>query len=149
MRTRSLILFAGLTLWVSTLYGQSKPKPTPHPINSAFRLEIEFGPGRADIKPGYDKDIRRVVDYLNDYPYTKCEIRGYTDDVGSDDVNLKLSQERADSVRKYMIDKLGISPERLTARGYGKADPVASNKTEKGRSLNRRIVAVVTGQPPT
>jgi len=151
MRTRWLILYAGLILCTPALFGtsNSKIKPSPRSINSAFRLEIEFDPGRADIKKGYDADIRRVVAYLNDYPYTKCEIRGYTDNVGSDTGNRKLSQQRADSVRRYMIDKLGLSPERLTARGYGKADPIASNRTDKGRRLNRRIVAVVTGQPPT
>src|SRR5262245_12532555 len=83
-------------------------------INSRYRLHIEFGPGRTDVKGANDADIQQVTNNLKEYPYTKCEIRGYTDNVGSDDVNLKLSQERAESVRQYMIQKYGISPLRIT-----------------------------------
>ena len=122
---------------------------TPHGIiNTAYRLEIEFDPGRSEVKTAYDRDIHQVADDMKDYPYAKCEIRGYTDNIGSDAVNLEVSQRRADSVRKYLIDKFGISAERIIAHGYGKADPIATNKTEKGRRQNRRIVAVIQGQPP-
>ena len=139
----------GITVMSLALGGRALGEKAPHGIiNTAYRLEIEFESGRSEVKRAYDKDIRQVADDLKDYPYAKCEIRGYTDNVGSDAVNLEVSQRRADSVRKYLIDKFGISPERLTAHGFGKADPVASNKTDQGRRQNRRIVAVIHGQPP-
>jgi len=131
------------------LAGPAMGLKVPHGIiNTAYRLEIEFDPGRSEVKRAYDKDIRQVADDMKDYPYAKCEVRGYTDNIGSDAVNLEVSQRRADSVRKYLVDKFGISPDRITAIGFGKADPVASNKTEQGRRQNRRIVAVIKGQPP-
>jgi outer membrane protein OmpA-like peptidoglycan-associated protein len=117
-------------------------------INTTYRLEIEFATGRADIKPKFDADIRRVAREMQEYPYVHCEIRGYTDNVGSDLVNLKLSQQRAESVRQYIIKNFGISPMRIVAKGYGKEDPIASNRTADGRRQNRRIMAVIRGQPP-
>ena len=72
------------------------------------------------------------------YPEVKVEIRGYTDSVGSWELNLKLSQRRADSVRTYLVNS-GIQDERFLAKGYGEADPIASNKTAGGRAENRRI----------
>src|SRR5262245_56433411 len=112
-KTQFLVL--SLTFLPISVHGAEKPKA----INTAYKMNIEFDQGKSDIKPDYDKDIRNVTDYLKNYPYTKCEIRGYTDNVGKDAVNLKLSQDRAESVRHYMIDKLGIAPARIIAKGYG------------------------------
>jgi peptidoglycan-binding protein ArfA len=66
-------------------------------------------------------------------------VAGYTDDTGSDAANERLSEERADAVRAFLISA-GVPADRLTARGYGAADPVASNTTPAGRALNRRVV---------
>ncbi len=65
------------------------------------------------------------------------EIAGYTDNVGTDEANLKLSQERADAIRDYLM-KRGVSHLKIIAKGYGEADPVATNETPEGRKLNRR-----------
>ena len=134
--------------WVGASKDLKKGDHRAKPINTAYRLQIEFGPGRTEVKPQYAADIKRVADDLQTYPYARCEIRGYTDNVGADQTNEKLSQARAESVRQYLLDKFGISPFRVTAKGFGKADPVADNKTEDGRRQNRRIVAVIRGQPP-
>jgi OOP family OmpA-OmpF porin len=66
------------------------------------------------------------------------EIRGYTDSVGPASYNLELSQRRAEAVKQYLVNA-GIDPSRLVAKGYGEADPIASNKTPEGRAQNRRI----------
>lgn len=71
-------------------------------------------------------------------PDLKVEIQGYTDGIGSDKYNLKLSEKRAQAVKNYLAAR-GISESRMVAKGYGKANPVASNKTAEGRALNRRI----------
>jgi OOP family OmpA-OmpF porin len=69
----------------------------------------------------------------------RVEVAGHTDSRGNDSYNLKLSQRRAESVRDYLIS-MGIESSRLTARGYGESQPVATNSTEGGRAQNRRVV---------
>jgi len=71
----------------------------------------------------------------------KLEIQGHTDNVGAKDANLKLSRDRADSVKAYLV-KGGVVASRLTTAGFGDAQPVADNGTEEGRAQNRRVVLV-------
>ncbi|HEV7620647.1 MAG TPA: OmpA family protein, partial [Flavisolibacter sp.] len=75
---------------------------------------------------------------LNRYPEAKLIIEGHTDDVGTDEYNITLSQKRTESVKKYLVSK-GISESRLTAIGYGESKPIADNKTSIGRAKNRRV----------
>ena len=74
---------------------------------------------------------------MKQYPQTKWDIEGHTDDVGKDASNLDLSDRRAASVKNYFISK-GISADRLTSKGYGETRPIADNKTAAGRAQNRR-----------
>ncbi len=90
-----------------------------------------------EILPESGKDLEEVMSLIRQNPGIILEISGYTDDSGSDDHNLALSQSRAEAVRQYLVDR-GVSPTQLIAKGYGKSRPVASNETEGGRSLNRR-----------
>ena len=76
----------------------------------------------------------------------KVEIQGYTDSTGSAEYNLHLSQKRAESVRSYLISK-GVNPVGLTAKGFGKANPIATNATTEGRAQNRRVVFQVASAP--
>jgi len=78
-----------------------------------------------------------IVAFMKQYPQTKWEIEGHTDDVGKDATNLALSDRRAASVKNYFISK-GISADRLTSHGYGETRPIADNKTAAGRAQNRR-----------
>jgi hypothetical protein len=73
------------------------------------------------------------------------QVEGYTDSVGSDEYNLKLSQERATAVQAFLISQ-GVQPGSISSQGYGKADPVADNSTNSGRAENRRVAMVVSGQ---
>ncbi len=79
---------------------------------------------------------------MRENPRLKIEVRGHTDAVGTDEYNMKLSQQRADAVRQALIDA-GIEESRVRARGFGMMQPVASNVTEEGRRLNRRTTFVV------
>ena len=83
-------------------------------------------------------ELTRFVDFIKKYPDLKIEIAGHTDSVGTDEYNMKLSQERAEAVRIFLI-KQGCNPEQLKAVGYGSTKPVANNKTEENRRLNRRV----------
>jgi outer membrane protein OmpA-like peptidoglycan-associated protein len=76
----------------------------------------------------------------------KIQVEGHTDAVGSDEYNLKLSQQRADSVRDYLVAQ-AVPAANVTAVGLGKANPVASNENAAGRQQNRRVELIVSGEP--
>ncbi len=120
------------------------PAPVaPAPKKVSITLEIEFDSGKANIRPQYDEIIKKVADFMNAYPQTKAMIEGHTDNVGKEKFNLRLSTQRAENVRTYLIQKFGIAPERLSAKGFGSSLPVADNTTAEGRQKNRRIEAVI------
>jgi outer membrane protein OmpA-like peptidoglycan-associated protein len=75
------------------------------------------------------------------YPTLKIQVNGYTDALGSDTGNLKISKKRADAVRDYLVSK-GVSQDRITSQGFGEADPISDNGTDEGRQKNRRIEIV-------
>ncbi|MBW4056091.1 MAG: outer membrane beta-barrel domain-containing protein [Proteobacteria bacterium] len=106
-------------------------------------LKIEFDSGKAEIQPKYYSEIDTVGEYLKKYPTTTALIQGYTDNVGGNDYNMKLSQRRAENVVNYLVEKFGIDRSRLTAKGYGSTHRVAYNNTPEGRKKNRRINAII------
>ncbi len=112
-------------------------------------LDIQFDTNKAEIKTQYHGRLKEVADFMATYPGTKAVIEGHTDSVGSAAYNLKLSQRRAASVRDYLIQNFNISPDRLTAKGFGEERPVATNDTAEGRRQNRRIQAVFTAEKET
>ena len=117
------------------------PPPEPAPEKLTMELNVQFDTGKADIKKKYHEEIGRVAEFLKKYPTVHGVIEGHTDNVGSAEMNMKLSQRRADSIRKYLLDVYGIDPARLAAKGYGLTRPIADNKTAEGRQKNRRIQA--------
>ncbi len=99
---------------------------------------IYFDTGKASIKNKSKPKLDNAVEVLEKFEYVRIEISGHTDDRGSDDSNLDLSQRRADAVKQYFIDA-GIGADRIQTRGAGETEPVQSNKSSKGRAKNRRI----------
>ncbi|MDI9527943.1 MAG: OmpA family protein [Pseudomonadota bacterium] len=99
---------------------------------------IYFDIGKSAIKPDSRPVLDEAVKYMKENPRVRFEIQGHTDNVGSEEFNQKLSDERAEAVRAYMIEK-GIAAERLTAKGYSMSVPAAPNDTKEGRAKNRRI----------
>lgn len=99
---------------------------------------INFASGSSKITKSSYEVLDQAVKLLKEYPDVRLEIGGYTDNVGRAATNTKLSQKRAESVKKYFNDN-GIDLLRLEAKGYGPENPVASNKTRTGRAQNRRI----------
>jgi OOP family OmpA-OmpF porin len=103
-------------------------------------LHINFDFDKSDIKPEFAVDLKTAGDFIlknKHVPYIL--IAGFTDSVGEDAYNQKLSERRAGAVRQYLIDNFGIEPKRLVARGGGESRPVADNSTEVGRAENRRV----------
>lgn len=98
---------------------------------------VLFNTGSASIKPSSTNELKELFDYMSLKPDLKVEIAGHTDDVGKAESNRSLSQQRADAVRNWLIRR-GISADRITAKGYGETQPVASNKTAEGKQKNRR-----------
>lgn len=99
---------------------------------------ITFQTGSADLNADFFRVLDSVGLVLKEYDKTLIAIAGHTDSVGSDDMNQKLSENRALSVGKYLTGK-GVAEQRLVIMGYGEARPVASNETAEGRSQNRRV----------
>ena len=109
-----------------------------------IRLEVLFDFDKSVVKPEYYPEIKKVADFMKQYPMTDTVIEGHTDSVGTNAYNLSLSQRRAEAVRQVLIDQFKVDASRLTSVGYGEERPIADNRTAEGRQLNRRVVAVVS-----
>jgi OOP family OmpA-OmpF porin len=104
---------------------------------------INFDTGKYDIKPVYYGQLNEIASIMNANANIKITIEGHTDNVGGDDYNQKLSEQRANAVMQYLTSA-DVDPFRLRAVGKGEGQPVASNDTSNGRALNRRIEFNVT-----
>jgi outer membrane protein OmpA-like peptidoglycan-associated protein len=118
------------------------PPPPPPPAKKLAVLEgPEFDFDKATLPPEGRRKVDEAIRVLKENPSMHVSVDGYTDSIGSDAYNLKLSERRARTVADYMI-AAGIDRSRLTVRGFGKAHPVASNDTAEGRARNRRVEIV-------
>jgi OmpA-OmpF porin, OOP family len=103
-----------------------------------FTLDnVEFDVGKATLRPASNKELNELVEYLQWKEEQKIEVAGHTDKVGKDADNEKLSQQRAEAVKNYLLKK-GIKADRIVAKGYGATEPIADNSTAEGRQKNRR-----------
>ena len=123
-----------------TVANNGCPEPTVEVINelNEYSNTVLFDFNKATIRSESEKALNSIVEIMEEYPNTIFHIGGHTDSVGSDQYNLKLSKERAASVRQYLVDG-GIPATRLTSEGYGESRPIATNSTEAGRQENRRV----------
>lgn len=107
------------------------------PARSYTLDNVYFDFGKYTLRPESFKELDELFSYLKLKTDMKIEIAGHTDNVGKDADNLKLSKQRAEAIRLYLIKK-GITSDRVTAKGYGATEPVAENTTDEGRQRNRR-----------
>ena len=115
-----------------------EPVSKTNNIISPSLIDITFDSGKSEIKKESEPFLFNTLQELIDNPNLKIELRGYTDNVGSVTANKKLSQDRADAVRIWLVKK-GIDALRIKATGFGIENPIADNSTEEGRNKNRRI----------
>jgi len=115
--------------------------------------DVLFDTGKATLKPGARERLAKVAGIVMAYPDLKLEVEGFTDNVGGEEYNQQLSDRRAQTVRSFLVNQ-GVPDGNIVSRGYGEAEPIASNSTASGRQMNRRVELVVSGnaigrnQPP-
>ena len=107
--------------------------------------DVLFASGKADIASGAQRHIDKLAEFLNKNPNRNLLIEGHTDNTGGADLNIKLSQQRAEAVRDLLVSR-GVSPQRITTRGYGPKYPLVSNDSAAGRQQNRRIDVLVLNE---
>jgi outer membrane protein OmpA-like peptidoglycan-associated protein len=107
--------------------------------------DVLFATGKYDLTQAAQVALARISGIVVSHPGLNLHVEGYTDSTGTIQINQKLSNERADTVRDFLINQ-GIDPATITAQGYGESYPVASNDTSAGRKQNRRVEMVVSGE---
>jgi outer membrane protein OmpA-like peptidoglycan-associated protein len=107
--------------------------------------DVLFATGKYDLRPEAQIVLAKLSGIILSHPGLNLAVEGHTDSVGGDDFNLKLSQQRADTVRDYLVTQ-GLPDSSVTAKGFGKSDPVADNDTSDGRQQNRRVEIIVSGE---
>lgn len=107
--------------------------------------DVLFDTGQATLKPGAATTIDRLAQFMRDYPERSVRIEGHTDSVGSDDLNQRLSERRADAVRDALLAR-GTASDRIRTQGLGETQPIAGNDDPGGRQQNRRVEIVVSDE---
>ena len=107
--------------------------------------DVLFDTAKYTLKPGAREKLSKVAGILLAYPGLNIEVDGHTDNVGGDEYNQNLSEQRAGSVRDYLVAQ-GVATNSITAKGFGKTQPVGTNDTAAGRQINRRVELVVSGE---
>jgi len=121
---------------------QTTDSPRGLVVNMA---DVLFDFGKYDLKSDANIKLAKLSGIILAHPGLHLAIEGHTDNIGSDEANMKLSQQRADTVRDYLVQQ-GLATDTVTAVGMGKADPVADNGTNEGRQKNRRVEIIVSGE---
>ncbi len=107
-----------------------------------MEVVIYFDFDRTNIKSLYHKRLAKLAQFMKEYPGTTAVIEGHTDSIGSADYNMELSEKRAESVKQFMVNNYGISPERFELKPMGETKPAADNSTAEGRAKNRRAITI-------
>lgn len=138
-----LLLVAGL---LTAGCEKEEVKVVQKEIGTTITLEdINFEFGKAELLPGARQTIDPLVEVLRKEPQRNVLIEGFTDSIGNDQYNIKLSLQRANAVRDAITAK-GIRADRITTKGYGEQFPVASNETPAGRQKNRRVEIIILNE---
>lgn len=117
-------------------------------IDDALKMELRvfFDNDKSNIKAQYQPEIAKVAEKMREYPNSTARIEGHASKTGpSARYNQRLSEARAVAVKSMLTNEFGIAPNRLSTVGYGYDQPIASNDTEEGRAMNRRVYAIITG----
>jgi outer membrane protein OmpA-like peptidoglycan-associated protein len=118
-------------------------RPTERGLVLTLGSDVLFDFDRYELKPGAERTVERIARFLNEYPERQVLVEGFTDSVGSREYNMGLSERRANAVRTALVER-EVDPGRIRIRGYGPDYPVASNDSESGRQLNRRVEVIIS-----
>jgi outer membrane protein OmpA-like peptidoglycan-associated protein len=113
--------------------------PVVAPKAAMVTLRVNFDTNKYTIRPADLAELQKAIEFAKKNPDAKIHVVGYTDSTGSAKLNQKLSENRAESVKKYLVGEGPIAGEKITSEGKGAADPVGDNKTKEGKFLNRRV----------
>lgn len=116
----------------------AETKRTEMGIVTKLKSDILFDTGKTKLKPAAKDNLKEMAEIMKKYPENILTVKGYTDNTGTSVINEKLSEQRAESVKKELI-KDGLPENIISTEGLGPAQPIASNSTTKGRSQNRRV----------
>jgi OOP family OmpA-OmpF porin len=122
--------------------------PVPVDITDELKMELRvfFDNDKSAIKNQYKPEIAKVAEKMREYPNSTARVEGHASKTGpSARYNQRLSEARAVAVKSMLTNEFGIAPNRLSTVGYGYNNPIASNDTEEGRAMNRRVYAIITG----
>ncbi|ERS83871.1 OmpA family protein [Halomonas sp. PBN3] len=117
---------------------EPEPEPEPEFETVTLQSDVTFAFDSAELRPGAEYELNEVAATLNNNPEVRVTIAGHTDSIGSNEYNLGLSERRAESVRDYLVSQ-GVADGRMRTVGYGEERPVATNETDEGRAMNRRV----------
>ena len=138
-RLYKMVLFFSLCMFLfSCATQQAKAPPSPQVIDK-MTLQVFFDFSKNILTEADLKELPKAVAFVKKYPGAKIRLDGYTDSIGTDEYNMKLSERRATAVKDYLIKEAGVDSSKITVVGHGEADPVADNKTPEGRAKNRRV----------
>jgi outer membrane protein OmpA-like peptidoglycan-associated protein len=116
------------------------PKPTPPAkVIDKMTLQVLFDFNKDTLTEADLKELQKAVAFVKKYPGARIRLDGYTDSIGTDSYNIKLSERRATAVMNYLVKEADVDSSKIMAVGHGKADPVADNETAEGRAKNRRV----------
>jgi OOP family OmpA-OmpF porin len=117
----------------------------PIPVEEVARVEllVNFAFDKAEVRPEYYSEIEGVARFMRQYPDVVVELEGHTDNRGTDEYNLGLSQRRANAVMGELVNRFDVAASRVSARGFGESQPVTSNASDAGRAENRRVITVI------
>ena len=132
---------------VSDQQAHRSPSPSTPSTNPSVAINVLFDFNSDKILQSYSSDLDKLGRVLTGPQYSayRVMIEGHTDSIGSDSYNRRLSERRAESVKRYLVQHFPIQSDRLVVKGYGKSKPIASNDTSDGRDKNRRVEIVNLG----
>src|SRR5208282_521554 len=128
------------------------PPPAARVIIDSLTIHVNFNFDKSNIRKADDAELQKAIDFVRKYPGAKVELGGYTDSIGTEQYNQKLSERRAEAVKQYLIKEGAVDKTMISARGYGKSSPIAPNKTKdgkdnpKGRAENRRVEILIISE---
>lgn len=108
------------------------------------QLDVHFELNSSALQNEYSAEIEKLAKFMKKYSDLNVVLEGHTDSTGEEDYNQMMSTKRADAVKQALIQNFGVTPDRISVRGFGEMNPVAGNETREGRAKNRRVIAALT-----